>query len=299
MKIWMDGNLVENENARVSVFDHGLLYGDGVFEGIRLYNGRIFQCSAHLNRLFTSADTIRLKVAFGRKELEKAIYDTAEANSLTNAYIRLVVTRGPGTLGLNPFLCSESVTFIIVDQIAMYSEEMYENGMGIIISKFRRTHSSMMIPTVKSLNYLNNIYAKMECVDAGASEAVMLNQDGDVAEATGDNIFIIKDGRLLTPPAEAGILLGITRSAVMHLAARVGINVSEQRLVSEDLYAADECFLTGTGAEVISVTSIDGKQIGDGSVGPATRKLLAAFREFILTDEQVEYPGCKSSGCSC
>jgi branched-chain amino acid aminotransferase len=289
MKIWMNGELLDREDAKVSVFDHGLLYGDGVFEGIRMYGGRIFQCRAHMERLFLSAEIIRLDIGYSAEDLEKGIYDAAEANSLTDAYIRLVVTRGPGTLGLNPHLCSESTVFIIVDKIAMYSEEMYANGMGVIVAKTRRTHSSMMNPRVKSLNYLNNIYAKMEGLDADVPEALMLNMDGDVAEATGDNVFIVKDGTLMTPPPEAGLLLGITRCVVMHLAAVNSIPVSEQRITPDDLFAADECFLTGTGAEVIAVTSIDGKPVGSGKVGPVTKTLLDAFRKFILTDEQVDY----------
>ncbi len=291
MKIFLNDKLVDESEAKVSVFDHGLLYGDGIFEGIRLYSNRIFQCSAHLDRLFASAKTIRLNMGFSKDELEKAMYETTEANGQTNAYIRLVVTRGSGTLGLNPFLCDNSVSFIIADQIAMYTEEMYENGIGVIIAKTKRVNDSIMDPKVKSLNYLNNIYGKIECVDAGVPEALMLNQHGDICEATGDNVFVIRDGKLITPPADAGILLGITRSVAMHLARKDNIEVLEERVTPDDVYSADECFLTGTGAEVIAVTSVDGKQIGSGKSGPITARLLKAFREFILTDEDVPYSG--------
>ena len=291
MQVWMNDSLVDKDEALISVFDHGLLYGDGVFEGIRIYHGQIFQCNAHLDRLCLSADVIRLKIPYGRKVLRQAIQDTAAANNLTDAYVRLVVTRGPGTLGLNPFLCSKPSTFIIVDQISMYSKQMYQEGIGVIIARHRRTHQSMLEPDVKSLNYLNNIHAKMESVDAGVPEAVMLNHDGYVTEASGDNIFIVKDGQIITPPPEAGILLGITRSVVMHLASEMGVSVLEKNLLPEELYEADECFLTGTGAEVIAVTSVDGRPVGKGTVGPITSKLLRSFTEFVHTDYQVPYAG--------
>jgi len=280
MKIWMNGKLVDKEDAKVSVFDHGLLYGDGVFEGIRVYNGKIFQCNAHLDRLFESAAAINLELHYSRSELEKGMYEAMEANSITDGYIRLVVTRGIGTLGLNPYLCRQSATFAIVDQIAMYSEQMYREGIGVIVAKTRRVHESMMDPRVKSLNYLNNIKAKMEAVHAYVPEAIMLNADGYVCEATGDNVFIVRNAKLITPPSEAGILLGVTRNIVMHLARENDVPVLEDNFGVEDLYEADECFMTGTGAEVIAVTSVDGRRIGDGITGPVTRKLFDLFREF-------------------
>ena len=289
MKIWMNGNLVEQKDATVSVFDHGLLYGDGVFEGIRAYGGKIFQCEAHLDRLMKSADAINLKVPYGKPALKKAMYEAMEANSLENCYFRLVVTRGPGSLGISPYVCKDSVVFIIADQIEMYTEEMYENGIGIIVAKTTRIHSSMMDLRVKSLNYLNNVYAKMECAEAGVPEALMLNTAGNICEATGDNVFIIKDGKLLTPPASSGILLGITRGVVMHLAQTNGIEVLEQDMTVDDVYSADECFLTGTGAEVIAVTAVDGHEIGEGVSGPITAKLLKLFREFTTAGEELPY----------
>lgn len=289
MKIWINGGLVEKEDATVSVFDHGVLYGDGVFEGIRSYGGRIFQCGAHLDRLAQSAEALRLKMSYSKNELERGMYDAMAANGVVDGYIRLVITRGPGTLGLNPFLCTDSVTFIIADQIAMYSEDMYRDGIAVIISKTRRVHSSMMNLRAKSCNYLNNIYAKMECVEAGVPEALMLNADGCVAEATGDNIFIVREGTLVTPPPEAGILLGVTRGVVMHLARESGIAVLEETIYPDDVYTADECFLTGTGAEVIAVTGVDGRSIGEGGVGPVTEKLLERFRAFVETGQDIPY----------
>ncbi len=289
MKIWINGSLVEKEDAAVSVFDHGLLYGDGVFEGIRSYGGRIFQCGAHLDRLSQSAEALRLKLSYSKSDLERAIYEAMAANSIVDGYVRLVVTRGQGTLGLDPFLCTDSVTFIIADQIEMYSKDMYRNGIEVIISKTRRIHSSMMDLRVKSLNYLNNIHAKMECVEAGVPEALMLNTDGHVAEASGDNVFIVREGTLVTPPPAAGILLGITRGVVMHLARESGIAVFEENIYPDDVYAADECFLTGTGAEVIAVTGVDGRSIGEGAVGPVTKKLLERFRAFVETGQDIPY----------
>ncbi len=282
MKIWLNGKLINKAEARITVFDHGTLYGDGVFEGIRAYGGKPFQCQAHVDRLFQSAKEIRLAIPYTKQELTEAIAETLLANNITDGYIRLVVTRGAGTLGLSPFKCSSPNVFIIADQIALYPEEMYEKGMAVIIAKTIRTSPRMLKPSVKSLNYLNNILAKIEAIDAGVAEAIMLNEQGNVAECTGDNIFIVnKQGQLMTSPTRAGILEGITRAVVMQLAGELGIPLKEKDITPEDLYTAEECFLTGTAAEVIAVTKIDGRTIGQGNPGPLTRKLSEAFRQYI------------------
>ena len=279
MKIWINGILVDKDAATVSVLDHGLLYGDGVFEGIRVYAGRIFELDAHLDRLVASARTIRLEVPYGRAAIAQAMADTVKANGLREGYIRLLVTRGAGTLGLDADKCSGGSVIIIADQVALYPQEMYDNGMAVIIARTRRIAPNMLDPSAKSLNYLNNILAKVEAQDAGVAEAIMLNADGDVAEATGDNIFIVRGGEVVTPPPAAGILIGVTRCVVMNLCGQLGIPLAERRVAPEDLYAADECFLTGTAAEVIAVTKVDGRTIGTGRPGPVTQKLLKAFRE--------------------
>jgi branched-chain amino acid aminotransferase len=285
MKVWLNGRLVEKRSAKLSVFDHGTLYGDGVFEGIRVYGGKIFQTKAHIDRLFRSAEVIRLAIPYTKQQLIDATYRTLRANRRSDAYVRMAVTRGEGTLGLNPNKCLKPSVFIIVDSIELYPPEMYETGMPVIVAKTIRTSPRSLNPAAKTLNYLNNILAKIECVNAGASEAVMLNEHGNVAEATGDNVFIVKDGRLITPPASAGILMGVTRAVVMKLAGRLGIAMEEKDFAPDALYAADECFMTGTAAEVIAVTRIDGRTIGGGQAGPVTRKLMAAFREFIRSPE--------------
>ncbi len=287
MKIWLNGQLVDKSKAKITVMDHGTLYGDGVFEGIRAYNGKIFQCQAHVDRLFDSAREIRLAIPYTKQELINAMAEALEADGVSDGYIRLVVTRGEGTLGLSPSKCLVPNTFIIADQIALYPEQMYRDGLAVIIAKTVRTAASMLKPSVKSLNYLNNIMAKIEAIDAGVIEAIMLNDQGNVAECTGDNIFTIVDGRLITPPASAGILEGITRQVVLKLGERLGLSPVERDITPEAVYAADECFLTGTAAEVIPVTKIDDKMIGSGSPGPLTLKLLAAFREFIASGEQL------------
>lgn len=289
MKIWMNGNLVDRNDAKVSVFDHGLLYGDGVFEGIRTYNGRIFQCKAHLDRFFESAALIRLDVPYSADELEEAMEACVQANGLDGCYIRLVATRGEGTLGLHPFICTRPNVFIIADQLRMYDDQMYENGMAVILAKTRRVAPSMIPSKVKSLNYLNNILAKIECIDAGVLEAMMLNAEGNVCECSGDNIFIVRDEVVITPPLQASVLPGITRNVVLHLAGRLGYETREANFTIDDVYAANECFLTGTGAEVIAVTKVDDRQVGDGTVGPITRQLLQAFRDLTATDEQIPY----------
>ena len=285
MKVWVNGQLVDKEDARLSVFDHGTLYGDGVFEGIRVYGGRIFECQAHVDRLFTSAKAIRLAIPCTKQEIVDAMNETIKANQVGDGYIRLVVTRGVGTLGLSPFKCPSPNVFVIADQIALYPEEMYENGMAVIIAKTIRTSARMVNPGVKSLNYLNNILAKIEAIDAGVAEAIMINENGNVAECTGDNIFIVQAGRVRTPPLSAGILPGITRSLVISLAGKLHLPLGEEDIPAKDLAKADECFLTGTAAEVIAVTKIDDRLIGDGRVGPVTQRLFSAFREYIDAGE--------------
>jgi len=287
MRVWLNGKLVDRSQAKLTVFDHGTLYGDGVFEGIRAYGGKVFQCPAHIERLFASAKYIRLAIPYTKQELTQAVGDTLEANGVTDGYVRLVVTRGEGTLGLSPFKCTSPSVFIIADQIALYPDEMYEDGMAVIIAKTIRTSARMLRPSVKSLNYLNNILAKIEAVDAGVAEAIMLNEQGNVAECTGDNIFIAAGGKLVTPPLTADILGGITRRVVIELARRLGIETIERDIRPADIYAADECFLTGTAAEVIAVTKVGDRLIGDGAVGPITRKLLDSFRAFIRSGEDL------------
>ena len=287
MKVWLNGKLVDKAKAKLTVFDHGTLYGDGVFEGIRAYNGKVFQCQAHIDRLFNSARCIRLAIPYTKQEVSASIYEALEANNLANAYIRLVVTRGVGTLGLSPSKCPAPNVYIITDQVELYPEEMYREGMAVIVAKTIRTSPRMLSPAVKSLNYLNNIMAKVEATEAGVAEAVMLNEHGNVAECTGDNIFIVKDGQLITTPSSAGILEGITRTVVMRLAERLDVPLAEKDITPEEVYSADECFLTGTAAEVIAVTRVDGKAIGNGRPGPMTSKLLAAFREFIASGEEL------------
>jgi branched-chain amino acid aminotransferase len=279
VKVWLNGKLVDKEEAVLSVCDHGMLYGDGVFEGIRVYNGKVFQGPAHLERLFASAEQIRLKITYAREQLLAAMDELVRANR--EVYIRLVVTRGVGTLGLNPFQCPRPQVFILNDNIQLYPPEMYEKGIGVIIARTRRTNQSMLPPSVKSLNYLNNIMAKIEAVDAGASEALMLNDKGNLAEATGDNIFIVRGGRVDTPPPSAGMLIGVTRGIVLRLAKEAGMPAGERDFTPTELAAADECFLTGTAAEVVPVTHVDGKTIGAGVAGPITRRLMAAYAEFI------------------
>ncbi|MHC4985197.1 MAG: branched-chain-amino-acid transaminase [Planctomycetota bacterium] len=289
MKIWMDGELRERGDATIDVFDHGLLYGDGVFEGIRIYHGRVFQCTAHIDRLYHSADKIRLEIPYGKKDLVEAMNLCIRENGLTdNGYIRLVVTRGIGTLGLHPFFCPRPCVFIIADQIQLYPPELYETGMGVIIAKRPRINPAMLDPSVKSLNYLNNVMAKIEAIDVGLLEAVMLNDQGNVAECTGDNIFLVSDGKLITPPTSAGILIGVTRSIAIKLAGQLGIEVVERDFKPEEMKAADEIFLTGTAAEIMAVTKVDETVIGNGKAGPVTTKLLEAFRAFIETDQAYE-----------
>jgi branched-chain amino acid aminotransferase len=280
MKIWLADKLVDEADAKISVFDHGLLYGDGVFEGIRVYSGRIFELQAHINRLYESARVIRLDVPMSRDKLTAAVEQTTAANNVVDGYIRLVVTRGIGTLGLNPFVCEQGKIFIIADSIQLYPEELYEKGLRIISATTIRSHPLSLPPQVKSLNYLNNILAKIEALDNDVPEAIMYNHQGYVAEATGDNVFTVKNDVIYTPPVEAGMLGGITRSVVMKLAGKEKIQVVEKNLTRFDLYVCDELFLTGTAAEVIGVVEIDGRRIGDGRPGPVTQLLRKKFFEY-------------------
>ena len=280
LKIWLDGKLVDQEDAKITVFDHGLLYGDGVFEGIRVYNSRVFELQDHIKRLYESAKAIRLTIALSQSELAGAVEKTVEANSITDGYVRLVVTRGVGTLGLNPFICKNSCIYIIADTIQLYPEELYEKGMKVISATTVRNHPLAIPPQAKTMNYLNNILAKIEALDNDVPEAIMYNHEGYVAEASGDNVLIVKDGVIYTPPAEAGALPGITRSIVINLAKEENLQVVEKNLTRFDLYVCDEFFLTGTAAEVIGIVEVDGRIIGDGKPGPITNLLRKKFFEY-------------------
>ncbi len=277
LKVYIDGTLYDKEDAKISVYDHGLLYGDGVFEGIRSYGGKVFRLAAHLDRLWDSAKAIWLTIPITKAEMARAIEQTLAANGIPDSYIRVVVTRGAGTLGLDPNRCSNPQVIVITDRISLYPEELYRSGLEIVTVSTVRNHPAALSPRVKSLNYLNNILAKIEGQQAGCVEALMLNHKGEVAECTGDNIFLVRAGRLLTPPTEAGILEGVTRDAVIELARGQGITVRETPLTKHDVYIADECFLTGTAAEVIPVVKVDSRTIGDGTPGPITRDLSERF----------------------
>jgi len=277
--VYLNGEYVPKEVAKISVFDHGFLYGDGVFEGIRAYGGKVFKLEEHLKRLFESAKAISLKIPLSRRELKESILETLRRNKLYDAYIRVVVSRGEGDLGLDPRKCPHPQIIIIADKISIYPEKLYKEGLEVVIVSTVRNIPSALNPRIKSLNYLNNILAKIEATARGASEAIMLNKDGYVAECTGDNIFIVKKGVILTPPTWVGILKGITRDVVIELAKKEGIPVVEEAFTSFAVYNSDECFLTGTAAEIIPVTKVDGKVIGDGKVGPITNILMNKFKE--------------------
>jgi len=279
--IFMNDRLVPEEEARVSVFDHGLLYGDGVFEGLRSYSGRVFRLDAHLDRLWASARAISLEIPLSQTQVAQAVVDTLAANQLVDGYVRLVVTRGAGSLGLDPNRTKHPQVIVIADTISLYPREFYEQGLRIVTAATQRVHSAALSPRIKSLNYLNNIMAKLEGLQAGCVEALMLNHKGEVAECTGDNVFVVRGGRLLTPPPDAGILEGITRGAVMELAHAAGIDCREATLTRYDLYTAEECFLTGTAAEVIPVVEIDGRKIGSGTPGAVTARLTADFHRLV------------------
>lgn len=284
MKIYLDGKLVEKEQAVVSVFDHGLLYGDGVFEGIRTYNKLVFRLKEHIDRLYKSADAIELKIPLTKTAMMDAVVETLKANSLHDAYIRLVVTRGAGDLGLDPRKCVRATVFIIADKIKLYPEKYYREGLAIVTSTVRRNLPQALDPRIKSLNYLNNILAKIDAIKSGTEEAIMLTHDEYVAECTGDNIFIVAKGELLTPPVSVGALEGITRDAVIALAKKLDVPFFERMLKMDDLYAADEVFLTGTAAELIPVIKIDDRLIDGGKPGQVTRRIGEAFKELTKTD---------------
>jgi branched-chain amino acid aminotransferase len=280
LKIWLNDRLVDENQAVVSVFDHGLLYGDGVFEGIRIYSGKVFELAAHLKRLYESAKVIRLTIPMELPQMAKAVEQTVAANNITDGYIRLIITRGKGNLGLNPFTCEKAGVIIIAATIQLYPDELYETGMKVISAVTVRNHPLAIPPQVKSLNYLNNIMAKIEALDNDVPEAIMYNHEGYVAEATGDNVFIVRDGEIYTPPCQAGSLEGITRGVVMKLARQENIPVVERNLTRFDLYVADEFFLTGTAAEVIGIVEIDGRIIGNGKPGAITQRLRKKFFEY-------------------
>lgn len=279
-RVWINGKLYDKADAKVSVYDHGLLYGDGVFEGIRVYAGKVFRHKEHVDRLYDSAKAIALTIPLSPEKMMAAVEETVKANNKIDGYIRLVVTRGAGTLGLDPRKCDPQV-IVIVDDISLYPRELYENGLEVITSSYIRNHPNALNPRIKSLNYLNNILAKMEAIRAGCLEAIMLNHKGEVAECTGDNLFVVKKGVLRTPPTDAGILEGITRDFVIELAKKAGVPFAEASLTRHDVYVADELFLTGTAAEVIAVTKVDGQTIGSGKQGPVTRQLRELFQKAV------------------
>ena len=284
MKIYLDGQFVDAADAKISVFDHGLLYGDGVFEGIRIYQGNIFRLDAHLERLEYSAKALMLDMPWTRAEIAEATCETCRQNNLKDGYIRLVVTRGVGDLGLSPWLCPKPSIFIIAAKIALYPAEHYTTGLTIVTVPTRRMGPAALSPAVKSLNYLNNILAKMEARQAGCMEAIMLNEQGYVAECTGDNLFIVHRGEIITPAASQGALKGITRDAIFDVARELGVNIREADITRYDVWNADECFLTGTAAEVIPVIKLDGRQIGFGKPGELTQRVLEVFRRRVLVE---------------
>lgn len=283
MKIYLNGKLVPKEEATVSVFDHGLLYGDGVFEGIRFYNGRVFRLDEHIDRLYRSAHAIALNIPMDHGQMTQAVLETIRANEMTDGYVRLVVTRGEGSLGLSPKSCPRPTVFIIAAGITLYPEAMYRDGLKLVTCATRRIAHGALSPMVKSLNYLNNIMAKIEAEQAGAGEGLMLNEQGFVAECTGDNIFIVRDGGIITPPISAGALAGVTRQVVFEIAREVGVDIREENLTRYDIYTSDECFLTGTAAELIPVVELDSRKIRDGLPGPVTKRFSATFRELTGT----------------
>lgn len=289
IKVYVNGEFVPKEEAKISVFDHGYLYGDGVFEGIRAYNGRVFRLKEHIDRLYDGIKSIMINLSETKEEMKEIILQTLRENNLKDAYIRVVISRGTGDLGLDPRKCPRPTVVVIADKITLYPKEMYENGLKVITATTRRNIPEGVNPQMKSLNYLNNIMAKIEANQAGVLEAIMLNNENYVAECTGDNIFIVKNGKLITPPTYAGILIGITRNAVIELAENMGIPVIEKNFTRHELFTADECFLTGTAAEVIPVVNVDGRLIADGKPGVITKKLIAAFGELVQKEGEPIY----------
>ena len=281
MDIYIDGEYFDKKNAKISVFDHGLLYGDGIFEGIRFYEGRVFKLKEHIQRLFISAKALLLEIEMTQDEMEEAVCETIRKNGLTDGYVRLLVTRGVGTLGLSPFACDKSTVIIIADSISLYPDEKYKEGLKLITCSTRRTAPAALSPSVKSLNYLNNVMAKVEAIFTDAEEGLMLNEQGFVAECTGDNIFVVRDGKIKTPPSSAGALPGITREVIFQIAENLGVGIEESQMTRYDIYAADECFLTGTAAEVIAAVSLDRRLIGNGKPGPITEKFIESFRNIV------------------
>jgi len=289
-QIYIDGEFFAEQDAKVSVFDHGLLYGDGIFEGIRFYNGRVFRLEEHLNRLWDSARSICLEIPMSMPAMTEALLETIRQNDLRDGYIRLIVTRGVGNLGLNPAQCKRPSVIIIAATISLYPAEIYERGLTVITCATRRTSPSSLNPAVKSLNYLNNVMARIEANLAGADEALMLNESGNVSECTADNVFVIKHGQIFTPPISAGALRGITRSVAFELAAEMGVRITETDITRHDVFIADECFLTGTAAELIPVIKADGRSIGTGKPGPITTRMIARFREITRETGTPIYP---------
>jgi branched-chain amino acid aminotransferase len=283
MRVYIDGKFYDEKDAKISVFDHGLLYGDGVFEGIRAYHGRVFKLKEHIDRLYCSAKAILLDIPLSPAAMTEAVLETCRRNKVRDGYVRLVVTRGIGTLGLNPNRCKRASVIVIAGKIQLYPPELYAKGMEIVTVPTTRNLANAVSPAIKSLNYLNNILAKIEANISGHEEAIMLNAEGYVAECTGDNVFIVKGGQLLTPPLSAGALYGITRGTVIDLARQAGVTVQEPNLTRYDLFVADECFLTGTGAEIIPVVKIDGRTIGRGKPGPLTRSLVEQYHALTRT----------------
>lgn len=279
MIVYCDGKYVDSQDAKISVFDHGFLYGDGVFEGIRAYNGRVFKLKEHIDRLYESANAILLNIEVSRREMMDIVLETIRRNKLTDSYIRLIVSRGVGDLGLNPKICPHSEIYCIAGTITLFPQETYDKGLDVVTVSTRRNNSVSLNPRIKSLNYLNNILAKIEANRAGVMEAIMLNQEGYVCEGTGDNIFIVKNGVVKTPPIYAGILQGITRDSVLEVARQEGIPAVEELFTLHDVYTADECFLTGTAAELIPVVNVDSRILADGKPGPIFKVLLSKFRE--------------------
>lgn len=290
IQVYVNGQYFPKEEAKISVFDHGFLYGDGIFEGIRAYGGRVFRLKEHIDRLYDGARGIMLDIPLTKEEMTEVVLETLRKNKLQDAYIRLVVSRGTGDLGLDPRKCQKPTVICITDKIVLYPEKLYNEGMEIITAATRRNRPEGVNPQMKSLNYLNNIMAKLEANLAGVPEAMLLNTEDYVAECTGDNIFIVKDGVLITPPPFVGILVGITRNAIMELAEKIGVKVEEKVFTRYEVFTADECFLSGTAAEAIPVVKVDGRTIADGKPGPVTKKITEAFKELIKTEGTEIYP---------